>query len=115
MLNALETPFTEFDSVIGSYESDQFFASIVQLMDSKEIEDPVQNNQIANLMPVFRRGGGRLLYEGKLCISSYLVATVLPIAHSAKNCGHFGFSKTLGRLQMYHWRHNIRDVKKDVR
>ncbi len=35
MLNALETPFTELDSVIGSYENDQFFGPIVQVMDSK--------------------------------------------------------------------------------
>ncbi len=46
--NALEIPFIELDSVIGSYENDQFFGPIVQAMNGKEIEDPAKKNQVAN-------------------------------------------------------------------
>ncbi len=58
---ALEIPFIELDSVIGSYENDQFFRPIVQAMNGKEIEDPVKKNQLANLMPLFKRDGKRLV------------------------------------------------------
>ncbi len=36
------------DSVIGSYENDQFFGPIVRAMNGKEIEDPAKKNQVAN-------------------------------------------------------------------
>ncbi len=112
--NAVEIPFIELDSVIGSYENDQFFGPIVQAINGKEIEDPVKTNQVANLMPLFERDGKTLLYEGKLCIPKTSVAPILQMAHDARLVVIFGFSKTLSRLEMYHWRHKTRDVKRYV-
>ncbi len=36
------------------------------------------------------------------------------MAHDANTGGHFGFSKTISRLEMYHWRLKTRDVKRYV-
>ncbi len=65
-------------------------------------------------MPLFERDGKRLLYEGKLCIPRTSVAPILQMAHDAKTGGHFGFSKTLSRVEKYHWRHKTSDVKQYV-
>lgn len=62
----------------------------------------------------FRWDGERLLYLGKLCIPRAAVSTILLMAHDANTAGHFGYTKTMSRLDNYHWRYKSRDVKKYV-
>jgi len=112
--NTVEIPEFQLDSIIGHYEEDQFLGPIVKAMDGELPSDPVQRSKVKKLVPLFKRDGKRLIYEEKLCIPRRCVANVLQLAHDSKIAGHFGFAKTMSRLEKYHWKHKSRDVKKYV-
>lgn len=63
---------------------------------------------------MFEKDEGRLLYRGNLCVPKRSVSNILQMAHESKIAGHFEVSKTLSRLENYHWRHKGRDVKRYV-
>lgn len=56
-----------------------------------------------------------MIYNTKICVPRSAIHQVLSLAHDAKTAGHFGFLKTLSRLQNYHWKHKTRDVKNYVK
>jgi len=112
--NALDIPKIEFEAILGNYENDQFFGPIVKALEGAESSNGKQNEFIKRVLPMFERDGARLLYQGKLCVPRRAVSSILHMAHDSKIAGHFGFSKTMSRLENYHWRHKGRDVKKYV-
>lgn len=55
---------------------------------------------------------GLLTYDGKVCVPRRAVRDVLREAHDARLGGHFGFTKTMSKLDGYHWKHKYRDVRR---
>lgn len=74
-------------------------------------EERVQRDKITRLLPLFRQQDGILFYQEKVCVPRSLIRDVLHLAHDTKVSGHFAFSKTLSRLDGYHWKNKTRDVK----
>ena len=109
--NTLEVPFIRFEEVIKEYKEDQFFGPVVDGLDGKWPTDVMKKLKLENILPMFRKDGQRLLYNGKVCVPRRCVSTILGIAHNARVGGHFKFTKTLSRLSNFHWRHKARDVK----
>ena len=114
MLNSLEVPFIEFEDVVTRYDDDQFFGPVVKALNGDFPDDKIQRYKIEKILPMFRKEGSRLFYNGKLCVPRRSVSTILQLAHDSKIGGHFKFLKTLSRLTKFHWRHKSRDVRKYV-
>lgn len=93
------------------YESDQLFGPILRGLQGDLPDDKVQRDRVSRLIPSFTYAEGRLQYGEKTCVPRRQVKDVLHAAHDVSIAGHFGFAKTLGRLERYHWRHKARDVK----
>lgn len=64
--------------------------------------------------PSFTYEDGKLYSEGKTCVPRRLVRYVLHAAHDVYICSHVGFTKTMGRVEKFHWRHKSRDIKSYV-
>lgn len=52
-----------------------------------------------------------MYYEGKICVPRQNIKEVLRLAHDSPLGGHFGFSKTLSRLDKFHWYKKNSDIK----
>lgn len=105
-----EYPF-DFEA---EYEHEQLCGQIVRELKEVFPEDMVQRNKVSRLLPPFKYVSNKLLYAGKMCVPKLQVKNVLYAAYDASVSGHFGFVKTLGRLENLHWRHKSRDMKKYV-
>ena len=114
-INDLEVPSIDVNEILSDYEGDKFLEPVVRALQGEWPEDDIQRRTVENILPMFKRDGSKLLYHGNLCVPRKSVSNVLQIAHDAKISGHFGFSKTLSRLDSYHWKHKSRDVKNYVR
>ena len=114
-INDVEVPSIDVNDVLSDYEGDQFFGRVVRALQGEWPEDDTQRRTVEKIIPMFKRDGSKLMYHGKLCVPRKSVSNVLQLAHDLKSSGHFGFSKTLSRLDGYHWKHKSRDVKNYVR
>lgn len=100
--------------LIGSYGNDQAFGPIWRTFDEIWPEDPKARRRLALLRPLFSREGWKLLYKGKLCVPRKALRDLLELAHDGQLAGHFGFTKTMGRLSSFHWKHKTRDIRSYV-
>lgn len=87
------------------------FKQIFQALIHQFPTDTIQCGRIQRLVPLFKIEDGVLSYETKVCVPGRFVSNIMNMANDAQISGHFGFSKTLGRLQGY-WKHKTRDFKK---
>jgi len=97
------------------YDGDQFFGPIWRSFQGTMPEDPVQRERVARVQGLFRVEDGKLFYGRKVCVPRNKVRDFLFMAHDAKVAGHFGFAKTLSRLEAFHWKHKTRDVRQYCR
>lgn len=72
-------------------------------------EDPILAEKVSRMLPQLKRNGNRLLYGDETCILRENVHDILNWAHIMNIGGHFGFSKVLGRMERFHWKHKTRD------
>ena len=114
LCNDVEVPFVKHEDVITRYDEDQFFGPVVKAMEEEWPQDQIQRRKLEKILPMFTKNGGRLYYNGKLCIPRKSVSDVLQLEHDSKISGNFKFAKTLSRLSNFHWRHKSRDVRKYV-
>eukprot|EP00737_Agarophyton_chilense_P003919 gb/GEZJ01004734.1/.p1 GENE.gb/GEZJ01004734.1/~~gb/GEZJ01004734.1/.p1 ORF type:complete len:294 (-),score=32.76 gb/GEZJ01004734.1/:75-956(-) len=110
----MEVPSIDVNKVRSDYESDQFFEPIVRALHGEWPEEEMKRRTVEKILPMFSQDGLKLKYAGKLCVPRNSVSNVLQLAHDSKISGHFGFSKTLSRLDNYYWKHKSRDVKSYV-
>lgn len=96
------------------YETDQLFGPIVKGLRGDFPEDKIKLERMSRQLPFFTYEHGKLLYGNKICIPRSGVKEVLYAAHDSSVAGHFGFTKTLSRLDSYHWHHKSRDVRSYV-
>ena len=75
----------------------------------------MQRRKIESLLQQYHIDGKRLLYEGKTCVTRKSMPKIQQMAHDAKASGHFGFLKTMSRLNMFHSKQKSRDVRNYVR
>ena len=66
-------------------------------------------------MAIFQQDGSAVRYDGTLFFSRVSVSKVLRISHDLKLSGHFGYTKSMERLQEFYWKHMGRDVRKYIR
>lgn len=86
------------------YESDQLFGPIYRALNGEFPEDEKKKRRINILLPAFTKKGNKLIYGGKSCVPRNSIRDILFLAHDGKLAGHFGVSKTLHRLDNFHWR-----------
>lgn len=101
-----------FQARLTDYEEDQEFRGMYRTFDDIWPTDPKERRKLELLRPHFDRINGKLMYLGKLCVPRKAIPELLHLAHDTKVDGHFGFKKTLRRLEKYHWKHKTRDVKR---
>lgn len=92
------------------YLSDQLLGPIYNMLLWNPPIDHVQLKRIEHIKNHFGLTDGLLYYDGKKCISRKLVKHVLHFAHDISTSGHFSFTKTLSRLEKFHWKGKTRDV-----
>lgn len=96
---------------LEAYGEDQAFGPIFRSFNNKWPDDPKEKKRIELLKPSFELIDGKLYYEGRVCVPRKAVSEIIKLAHDSRLAGHFGFTKTLGRLSNYHWKHKTRDVR----
>ena len=95
----------------AQYASDQLFGPVSQAREGDFPSDEVHKDRIERLLPKFKTVEGLLYYEDKVCVPRSCVRDVLQLAHDSKLGGHFGFAKTLARVQRFHWKGRTKDVR----
>lgn len=70
-----------------------------------------RRNCFMRLLPLFKLHEGILYYNQKLCVPRKNVRDKLYLANYCRFASHLSFSKTLARLDSFHWTHKSRDVK----
>ena len=113
-VNQTELVHANLDGITDAYADDKLYGNVLKVMDGEKVDDEVMRKKVQKILPLFRREGKKLYYEGKLCVPRKSISTILQLAHDAKTSGHFGYLKTLSRLKNFHWKHKGRDVKKYV-
>lgn len=68
-------------------------------------QDSLLSEKVKRLLPLLKMDGKRLILGKKTCIPRKHVRDILNWVHDSKLGGHLGFSKTLGLLESYHWKH----------
>lgn len=68
-------------------------------------------DRIERLLLKFKTVEGLLYYEDKVCVPRRCVRDVLQLAHDSKLGGHFGFAKSLARVQRFQWKIKTKDVR----
>lgn len=86
----------------------------MKAMDGEEAIDQNQKSFLKIALPMFAMEGVRLFHEGKVCVTRLSVAKILELAQDSNIYGHFIFSKTILRLDNYHWRQKGRDLKRYI-
>lgn len=107
---ASTTSFSLVRSFGDGYLSDLTFGNIYRHLKGENLGDGIISRRVANMLPHFKLFGDTLLYDGLICVPQQKIKEILHLAHDNLNSGHFGYAKTLARLQMYHWRHKSQDV-----
>lgn len=92
-------------------ENDQAFGAVYKSFDDVWPDDKKERRRIELLKPSFTRTGNALWYNGKRCVPRRAVRQLLNLSHDGVLAGHFGFTKTLGRLEKFHWKGKTRDVR----
>eukprot|EP00171_Calliarthron_tuberculosum_P007413 IDg7413t1 len=94
-----------------NYFTDATFGPFFRALKGNMLLEKVEKDRVARLLPLFELCDNRLYYKKKLCVPRNNVKDILKLAHDSTVSGHFGFSKTLHRLERFHWRNKLRDVK----
>lgn len=111
-VNTIQVSSLAFDfDFKNNYGGDQFFSPIINGLRGTLPEGSGQRDKILRILPLFRDQKGMLWYQGKVCVPRRSVRDVLHLAHDVKISGHFAFSKTLSRLEGYHWKNKTRDIE----
>lgn len=97
---------------LRDYSKDQAFGTIYNSFKNMWPEDHKERRRVEMVKQRFKVKDGYLLYESKICVPRKAIPELLNLGHDAKTSGHFGFKKTLGRMDKYHWKHKTRDVRK---
>ena len=113
-MNSVEILSANVEEITDNYENDQVFGPLLKVMKGERLKDIVQQKKFEKMAQYFHLDGKKLLYEGKLCVPRKSVSDVLQMAHDCKVAGHFGYFKTLSRLNKFYWKHKSRDVKRYV-
>lgn len=100
------------DIFIAHYPTDQAFGSIYKALSGDLPSDPIEERRITRLLPLFTLKDGILYYQNKKCVPRKVIRNILYQAHDSKTGGHFSVTKTLSRLEHFHWKTKTRDVKR---
>lgn len=95
----------------GKYTMDQLFGPIYEAFDRRLPQDPVQCDRVQRLLSCFEKHDKILFYSKKLCVLRSAARELLRLAHDSQVSGHFGFTKTLDRLENYHWKHKSKEAR----
>ena len=74
-------PYVKREDVITRYDEDQFFGPVLKTVEYKWPDDQIQGRKLEKILPMFKKDGERLSYNGKLCIPRKSVSDVLQSAH----------------------------------
>lgn len=98
------------DGFIENYLQDVTFKDIYRSLKGEKLTETIKKDRISRLLPLFYLHDNVLYYDGRLCVPRKNVHDILYLAHDNKTSGHFGYSKTLSRLDGYHWKNKSGDV-----
>lgn len=96
---------------ISNFAADATFRPIHAALCGSFPSKPVQREQLPRLLPHCCICQGILLNENKDSVPHASVRQILALAYDDRSAGHFTSSKTLSRLQNFHWRHKARNVE----
>lgn len=65
-------------------------------------EDKVQFERITQLVGKFQLLDRYLIYDDIICVPRQLIGDIMHSAHDSSISGHFGFTKTMSRLDKFH-------------
>lgn len=100
------------ENFIQNYERDPTFGDIYNCLKGDGNVGKVKQSRTQRLLPRFSLRNELLTYDGMICVPRKNVRDILFMAHDNKAAGHFGYSKTLSRLERFHWKHKSSDVFK---
>lgn len=92
------------------YYHDWAFGPIVRAFREEKIRDPIRNERVSRLLPLFLLLSGRLYYYEKLCFKHRNARHILNVAHYSRMGEHYSFEKALDCLSNFHCRHKSRGV-----
>lgn len=99
-------------SKLDAYDNDQAFGALFRSFNEEWPNELKEKRRVELLKPLFQKKDNKLMYEERVCVPRKAVRELIELAHEGQLAGHFGFTKTLGRLSNYHWKHKARDVRK---
>lgn len=82
------------------------FRAIINALNDTFPEKQLEAERLKLLIRSFEFIDGILYYEGKICAPQQNNRELLSLVHDSPLGGHFGFSKTLSRLDTFHWHKN---------
>lgn len=88
---------------LRDYNKDKFLSKLYQTFDNVWPDEKMQKKRVQLLQPAFTRRDNILWYESNKRVPRQAVGDILRLGHDSRTVGHFGFEKTLGRLERYHW------------
>lgn len=96
---------------VENYNSDAYFGPIYRALHSDLPTKAFERDCIRRLLPLFSLHKETLVCEDKLSVPRANMREILHLAHHNKLYGHLSSTKTLSRLDDFHWRHKGRDVE----
>lgn len=74
------------------------------------MKNDIEKKRALRMKSHFKIVNDVLLYERLICVPRENVKEMLRVAHDDSTPGHFGYSKNLPRLELYHWLNKSQDL-----
>lgn len=95
----------------NNYNFDQYFSPFFKALIGNLPDDATKKERILRLLPSFALQDDILTFNGKTCIPRRNVKDTMHLAHDSTTSGHFSYSKTLARLDNFHWKGKSKDIE----
>lgn len=94
----------------SNYRDDPTFADVFKALSGEDLKYSTKTARVSRLLGQFEIKDGILWYDSRICVPRANIKDVMLMAHDSVTSGHFGYSKTLARLDKYHWKNKSSDV-----
>lgn len=102
---------TNWDSVFGHMEENQVFGAVLGSVKDHLPECSRERKWVKLLQYSFQRDGQFLCYKNHLCVPWQSVLDMLEETNNVRSLGHFTVAKTVWRLDGFHWKQKLKDMK----
>lgn len=94
----------------SNYRDDPTFADVFKALSGEDLKCSTKTARVSRLLGQFEIKDGILWYDSRICVPRANIKDVMLMAHDSVTSGLFGYSKTLERIDKYHWKNKSSDV-----